>query len=81
MLAAGSVPPITGLEDQIAASADAEYLDFAYNLVGNAPHFQLSWDQALSPQQGTELLTSLSKIFLKQTTPEQFVAAMNSTLA
>ncbi len=81
MLAAGSVPPITGLEEQIAASADAEYLDFAYNLVGDAPHFQLSWDQALSPQQGTELLNNLSKIFLKQATPEQFVTAMNATLA
>ena len=81
MLAAGSVPPITGLEDKIAASADAKYLDFAYNLVGDAPHFQLSWDQALAPQQATELLTNLSKIFLKQTTPEQFVTAMNATLA
>ena len=80
MLDAGSVPPITGLEDKIAASADAEYLDFAYTMVGDAPHFQLSWDQALPPQQATELLTNLSQIFLGQITPEQFVTAMNATL-
>ncbi len=37
MLDAGSVPPITGLDDQIAASSDAEYLSFAYKLVGRRP--------------------------------------------
>lgn len=80
MLGAGSVPPVTGLEDQIAASDDADYLTFAYDLVSEAPHFQLSWDQALPPQQATELLTNLSQVFLGQITPEQFVTAMNATL-
>ena len=80
MLDAGSVPPVLGLEDEIGASSDAEYLTFAYDLVGNAPHFQLSWDQALPPQQATELLTNLSQIFLGQISPEQFVNAMNATL-
>ena len=46
----------------------------------NAPHFQLSWDQALPPQQATELLTNLSQVFLGQITPDQFVTAMNATL-
>lgn len=80
MLDAGSLPPVTGLEDQIEASDDAEYLSFAYDLVGSAPHFQLSWDQALPPEQASELLTNLSQVFLGQTTPEQFVTAMNATL-
>jgi raffinose/stachyose/melibiose transport system substrate-binding protein len=80
MLAAGSVPPITGLEEQIAATEDADYLGFAYDLVNKAPHFQLSWDQALPSQQATELLTNLSKVFLEELTPEQFATAMNGTL-
>lgn len=80
MLAAGSVPPISGLESKIATSPDADYLTFAYDLVSKAPHFQLSWDQALPPQQATELLTNLSLIFLGSQTPEQFVTKMNATL-
>lgn len=80
MLDAGSLPPITGISDKIAASPDAKYLTFAYDLVQQAPHFQLSWDQALPPQQATELLTNLSQVFLGQSSPEQFVTAMNATL-
>ncbi len=80
MLDAGSLPPIKDIGDKIAASPDAKYLSFAYDLVQNAPHFQLSWDQALPPQQATQLLTNLSQVFLGQIAPEQFVSAMNSTL-
>nr|WP_216094249.1 extracellular solute-binding protein [Jiangella alba] len=80
MLDAGSVPPVAGLEDQIAQSDDAEYLGFAYGLVQDAPHFQLSWDQALPSDQAQELLTNLSQIFLGEITPQQFVDAMNATL-
>ncbi|HEY5878372.1 MAG TPA: extracellular solute-binding protein [Nakamurella sp.] len=79
MLDAGSLPPIKDLGDKIAASPDAKYLNFAYDLVQNAPHFQLSWDQALPPQAATELLTNLSQVFLGQNSPEQFVTAMNAT--
>nr|WP_199702539.1 extracellular solute-binding protein [Jiangella rhizosphaerae] len=80
MLDAGSVPPVAGLEDRIAQSDDAEYLGFAYQLVQEAPHFQLSWDQALPADQAQELLTNLSQIFLGEITPQQFVDAMNATL-
>lgn len=78
MLDAGSLPPIKDLGDKIAASPDATYLNFTYDLVQNAPHFQLSWDQALPPQQATELLTNLSQVFLGQISPEQFATAMNA---
>ncbi|TDE01037.1 extracellular solute-binding protein [Jiangella asiatica] len=80
MLDAGSLPPVEGLDDQIAQSDDAEYLAFAYGLVQDAPHFQLSWDQALPADQAQELLTNLSQIFLGEITPQQFVDAMNATL-
>ncbi|WP_114853188.1 extracellular solute-binding protein [Brachybacterium sp. YJGR34] len=80
-LAMGAIPAVTGLEDQLAALDDGEFLSFAYDMVLAAPHFQLSWDQALPAAPAQELLTNLSQIFLGETTPADFVAAMNATLA
>lgn len=79
-LAVGAVPPVLGLEGKIAAADNPEYLTFVYEMVTDAPHFQLSWDQALPSDQAQQLLDNLSQIFLKQITPEQFVTAMNATL-
>lgn len=76
----GAVPPLTGLEDQLAESDNAEFATFAYEMVQDAPHFQLSWDQALPPAQAQELLNNLSRIFLGEITPEQFADNMNATL-
>ncbi|MDO5033809.1 MAG: extracellular solute-binding protein [Actinomycetaceae bacterium] len=76
----GAVPPVKGLEDRIAQLDDSDYLTFVYEMVKVAPHFQLSWDQALSSAQGQELLTNLSQIFLGQITPDQFVSNMNATI-
>ena len=63
-LDAGAVPPVDGLEDKLAELDHADYLDFAYAMVQDAPHFQLSWDQALPAAQAQALLTNLSQIFL-----------------
>lgn len=79
-LAVGAVPPLTGLEDQIAKADNADYLSFIYSMVSDAPHFQLSWDQALPADQAQSLLDNLSQIFLGQITPQQFVDTMNATL-
>lgn len=76
----GGMPPVVGIEDELAASDDADFLTLVYGLVENAPHFQLSWDQALPPDQAQALLTELDKIFLGQSTPEQFADALNATL-
>lgn len=80
LLDGGGVPPVLGLEDQIAKSDDAKFLSMAYQMVSEAPHFQLSWDQALGSAQAQELLTNLDKIFMLQSTPEEFVTAMNATI-
>ena len=32
---------------QLATSEQAPFLTFAYDMIKNAPSFQLSWDQAL----------------------------------
>lgn len=74
-LAAGSVPPVKGLEGKLAATkaaADKEWLQFVYDLVQKAPSFQLSWDQALPSDQADPLLTNVDKSFLREIEPEQF---------
>ncbi|HMR48436.1 MAG TPA: extracellular solute-binding protein [Arachnia sp.] len=80
LLSVGAVPPVIGIEDEIAAADNPEFLGFVYSMVRDASHFQLSWDQALPADQGQALLDNLSSIFLGQSTPEQFVDAMNATL-
>ncbi|TFH69452.1 extracellular solute-binding protein [Cellulomonas sp. HD19AZ1] len=80
LLDIGTVPPITGLEDKIAQRDDADYLSFVYGMVRDAPHFQLSWDQALPAAQAQALLENLSQLFLGQIDPQQFSTAMDATL-
>lgn len=73
-LAAGSVAPVNGLAPKLAAvtTPDKAWLQFVYDLVQNAPTFQLSWDQALPSEQADPLLTNVDESFLKKIAPEQF---------
>lgn len=80
LLSEGGVPPVTGLEDRIAEIEDSSFVELAYGMVRDAPHFQLSWDQALAPAAAQELLTNLENIFLLQITPQEFVDNMNATI-
>lgn len=76
----GDVLPIQGIELQLAGAANGDWLLFIYQMALNAPHFQLSWDQALSPEPAQALLTNLQRLFQKQITPQQFSENMNQTL-
>lgn len=79
-LAAGSVPPVKGLESKLAAvtsTSDKQWLTFVYDLVQNAPGFQLSWDQALPSDQADPLLTNTDKSFLRQISPAEFGTSMS----
>ncbi|MGP9707689.1 extracellular solute-binding protein [Brachybacterium sp. AOP24-D1-21] len=80
-LAMGAIPAVSGLEESFGGLDDEAFLSFAYDMVLNAPHFQLSWDQALSPAPAQELLNNLSRIFLGEIQPEEFVSNMNATLS
>ncbi|WP_216892981.1 extracellular solute-binding protein [Nocardia alni] len=80
LLSGGSVPPIAGIDAKLAKTQDPQYLSFVYGLARNAPNFQLSWDQALSPGQSDALLTALDQLFGKQISPEQFSSTMNATI-
>jgi len=77
----GDVPPVQGLESQLAASPNGEWLMYNYNMAKNAPNFQLSWDQVLSPTQAQASLTNLSQVFLNQISPVEFSTNMNKTIS
>jgi raffinose/stachyose/melibiose transport system substrate-binding protein len=79
-VAVGDVPPVQGLESQLASAQNGQWLQYNYQLVQKAPHFQLSWDQALLPGPAQTLLTNLSQLFLKQITPQQFSSNMDKTI-
>lgn len=82
MLKQGQVPPVKGIEDKIKAADDGSgYFTWIYESVKNAPNYQLSLDVALPSDQGQALLNNLEQVFLKTMTPQQFVDAMNKTLA
>jgi raffinose/stachyose/melibiose transport system substrate-binding protein len=76
----GDVPPVQGLESQLASAPNGEWLTYNYNMAKSAPNFQLSWDQVLSPTQAQASLANLSQVFLKQIPPETFSTNMNKTL-
>ena len=76
----GSVPIVKDIEDKLAQSDDSEFLTFQYELTKNAPNFQQSWDQALSPTAAEALLSNIDQLFLLSITPEEFADNMNATL-
>jgi raffinose/stachyose/melibiose transport system substrate-binding protein len=80
-IAIGQVPAVQGIESQLASAKNGEWLQFIYKMVQSAPHYQLSWDQALPPTPAQSLLTNLDQLFLKQITPQQFSENMNKTIS
>jgi raffinose/stachyose/melibiose transport system substrate-binding protein len=80
VLKRGGVPPLTGL-DATFTGDDSDFLSYTYQVGVNAKNFDLSWDQALQPGQASELLTNLSQVFAGTQAPDQFVSAMNETIA
>ncbi len=79
ILSRSGVPGVKIVEDKLADSDD-EFAKFVFDIVAEAPHFQLSLDQALSPAQGQALNTALDQVFLLETTPQEFVDTMNATI-
>lgn len=80
LIEAGTVPAAVNIEESLSASERSDYLKFAYGLVRDAAHFQMSWDQALDAGPAQALLQNLSQIFLLDITPDDFIKNMNGTL-
>lgn len=75
-----TVPPVRGIDERLTDGDSAEYLRAVYEMVDSAPHFQLSWDQAVPSDQAAALLDHLHQVFTGGLDPEGFVDAMNDTL-
>ncbi|MCK9795325.1 extracellular solute-binding protein [Isoptericola sp. 4D.3] len=75
-----TVPPVRGIDERLEESDSAEYLEAVHEMVASAPHFQLSWDQAIPPDQAGALLDHLHQVFTGELDPDGFVEAMNATL-
>jgi xylobiose transport system substrate-binding protein len=76
LIAAGDVPPVTGVRDQLEQADNAEYTTFVYDQTVEAANFQLSWDQDLTAEEATQMLEELSRFFLGEQTPQGFVDAL-----
>ena len=81
LITANQVPPLAGIEAAIGESEDADFGGLVYELISEAPSFQMSWDQALDPAQAQALLTNLDRLFTLSITPAEFSEAMNSSAA
>lgn len=79
-IASGSVPVVNGLEEKFSTSEDKEFLSYVYNVSKDAPSFQQSWDQALSPTAAEALLNNIDQLFVGSITPEKFASNMNATI-
>ncbi|MFV2198364.1 ABC transporter substrate-binding protein [Nocardiopsis sp. LOL_012] len=76
MVANGEVPTTVDAEQAVADSPNPEFAAYQYEMVRDAPHFQLSWDQALPPEIATPMVTEIESLFNGQSTPEEFVDAL-----
>lgn len=72
----GNIPPLKNIGPQLKGDF-AKGLD---QLIQGAPHFQQSWDLALSPAASAEFWTQLDLLFNQTETPQQFSDNMNKTI-
>ena len=74
----GSVPIRLGTEKLLAASENADFLQFTYDIASKAKVFVQSWDQALSPTAAETLLDNIVKLFQLSIPPQQFADNLNA---
>ncbi|MFF5161309.1 extracellular solute-binding protein [Streptomyces sp. NPDC000348] len=74
----GSVPIRLGTEKLLAASENADFLQFTYDIASKAKVFVQSWDQALSPAAAETLLDNIVKLFQLSISPQQFARNLNA---
>ncbi|MET8893888.1 extracellular solute-binding protein [Streptomyces albogriseolus] len=77
----GSVPIRLGTEKLLAASDNADFLQFTYDIASKAKVFVQSWDQALSPTAAETLLDNIVRLFQLSISPQQFATDLNAVTA
>ncbi|MGW2376031.1 ABC transporter substrate-binding protein [Kitasatospora sp. NPDC001683] len=77
-LAIGNLPTTTNTPDHFDLSASPAYSKDQYQLVKDAPSFQLSWDQAYPPSAMTPMHTAIQQFFNGGLDADGFVKAMQA---
>ncbi len=77
-LAIGNLPTTTNTPQFLAGSASPEYSKYQYDLVKQAPSFQLSWDQAYPPAAITPIHQAVQRFFDGQLDAADFAKAMQA---
>ncbi|WP_299527868.1 ABC transporter substrate-binding protein [uncultured Streptomyces sp.] len=77
-LAVGNLPTTVNTEKFLPGSANPEYSAYQFDLVKNAPSFQVSWDQAYPPAAITPIHTAVQQFFSGQIDEGGFIQAMQA---
>lgn len=77
-LGIGNLPTTTNTPKFFKDSASPGYSRYQYNLVKQAPAFQLSWDQAYPPSAITPIHTAVQQFFDGQLDAHGFIKAMQA---
>jgi raffinose/stachyose/melibiose transport system substrate-binding protein len=80
-VSAGEVPVTTGASSLFTGQQLATYDNTIYSSVQTAPSFQYSWDQAMTPQVASVMLTNLAQVFTLAETPAKFESTLNAQAA
>jgi xylobiose transport system substrate-binding protein len=74
----GNLPTTTGTDKFIDSSGTPEYSRFQYDLVADAPSFQLSWDQAYPQKASSDMHKAVQQFFNGQLDTDGFIQAMQA---
>lgn len=77
-LGIGNLPTTTNTEEFLDTAASPEFATFQYDLVKEAPAFQLSWDQAYPQSAATSMYQALQQFFNGSLDEDAFIAAMQA---
>ncbi|MEU8568225.1 extracellular solute-binding protein [Streptomyces pathocidini] len=78
LIKGGDVPAVADIEARLKDSPNPEFAGFVYDMVRDAPSFQLSWDQAIENKYAQPMLTNLQKVFLGKLDGKGYAAAMKA---
>lgn len=74
----GNLPTTTNTPQFLNQAVSPTYDQFQYNLVKNAPSFQLSWDQAYPPAATNPMHTAIAEFFDGKLDVNGFISAMQN---
>ena len=77
-LAIGNLPTTTNTPNFLDTATDPAYSKYQYDLVKQAPSFQLSWDQAYPPSAITPIHQAVQQFFDGQIDADGFAKAMQA---